>query len=233
VKNYSLYLTSLLFFGIFNCEINHKRGVVLAKPVVSRLCQIYGLCEQFQADGILSVTSAGISKHLGCGAHTVRKDFSFLKTDISSGAGYDVLKLQQAISTALQFNREKRSCIIGLGRLGEALMGYCAAYSPVFTVVAGFDANTNRLETINTKIPVFPAYELENIIAQKEIEFALLAIPESEVEEMVSTLNKTNIQGILNFTRALVNHQGKKVIRNIDLISEFRILMSQCHQTTL
>jgi len=70
-----------------------------------------------------------------------------------------VRKLKKHLSAKLGLNKGKKACVVGLGRLGTAILNYGQLGQHGFAIVAGFDSNINKIETINTEIPLFPAHE--------------------------------------------------------------------------
>ena len=206
----------------------NKKRKHIPSPTLSRLCKIYNLLEEFENNGLSTISSKEIGKRLGVGSHNIRKDFSYLVESGTSGLGYDISKLKELIKNSLGFEREINVCIVGLGKLGTALMNYEMPMAQNFKIVAGFDSNINRIETIKTSVPVFPGYEIKNIISSKEIELAVLTVPGSQAHKASNQLIQGGIKGIVNFTPVLLDFSLEDVmISNIDLISEFRYLSAQ------
>lgn len=211
--------------------ISHKeKGMSLSdlpKPVIIRLCRIYTLCEEEQRKGAITISSNEIGKKIGAGPDNVRRDISHLGEIGVSGSGYDIARLKGHIAKRLGFIRERRACVVGMGPLGAALLQY--GLSPEFKIVAGFDSNVNKLETIRTDVPLYPAYEIPDVVRRKNIELAALVVAHESAQEMTQRLIDGGVRGIVNFTSAPLGHPGDGVfVRNVDLAGEFRILAAQC-----
>jgi redox-sensing transcriptional repressor len=199
----------------------------LPGSTIERLSLLYQLCGQLQAEGINRVSSTGIGHALGIPAHTIRKDINFLGEIGDTGSGYDVLRLQSHLSASMGFDRVRKTCIVGLGRLGSALLEYGQFNPSGFSIEAGFDSSINRLETIRTDIPVFPAYEIREIVKRKQIELALLTVPASAAQEAVDMLAEGGIKGIINFAPVVVSTvPDTVVVRNMNVVNELRVLSS-------
>lgn len=193
-------------------------------PTIERLCTIYHLLEELYENGIRSLSSKEIGAYIGAGAHTVRKDINYLGEIGKGRAGYDVALLKNHLMNHLGLTGHKKACIVGLGRLGAAILEYARLALSGFDMVAGFDRNINKLETIKTAITLYPAHEITTIVRRNGIELAVLAVPAQAAQEAAHRLIDGGIKGIVNFSPALLQTEAGVVIRNIDLINEFRIV---------
>ncbi|MGB7566733.1 MAG: redox-sensing transcriptional repressor Rex [Chitinivibrionales bacterium] len=191
---------------------------------IERLCAVYHVLEELEAIGINTVSSIEIGKRLGSASHNIRKDISYFGEIGNCKAGYDVRKLKGHLSNKLGLRGEKKACVVGLGRLGTAILNYGQLAPHGFVIVAGFDSNINKIETISTYIPLYPAHEIALVVKRKGIELAALTVPAQATEETVSKLIEGGIRGIVNFTPAVIKPAKNVFVRNIDLVGEFRIL---------
>lgn len=194
---------------------------------ITRLCVVFRLCEELQYRGRERISSTQIGKELDIAAHTVRKDLNRLGEIGDTGAGYDVSRLRQHLARTLGFEREHRACIVGLGRLGTAILDHEAFGPSGYKLLAGFDANINRLETLQTSIQVYPAYEIAEVVKREAIELALMTVPREGAQEVAQALESGGIRGIINFAPIIVKPDSSSVVvRNINVVNELRILSS-------
>lgn len=193
-------------------------------PAVSRLCALYQVLCDMHKEGVRTVSSAVLGERLGVGAHNVRKDVSFLSEAGSIGAGYEVEQLKKRIAAHFGFDRVKRTCVVGLGRLGSAILKQERFSGGEFHIVAGFDSDINLVETIMTGVEVFPAYEITDEVKRLKVEMGILTVPSSAAQESAERLIRGGVKGIINFTPAVIRTEPPVVVRNVDLTSEFRVL---------
>ncbi len=197
----------------------------LSEPSIIRLCLIYRLMEELEHHGVSRVHSSKIGENIGARADSVRKDMSMLGDFGNNLSGYDVSRLKNHIIQKLGLDRDRNACIVGLGKLGSAIINYIQHPGSSIRIVAGFDNNLNKLELIKSPIEVFPAYRIEEIIAHKKIGLAILAVPGDAASKTAARLIECGILGIINFTPVVLTSPKKHVfIRNIDLVTEMRIL---------
>lgn len=171
------------------------------------------------------VTSKQIALLLGVKDFLVRYDFSFLDFPAEHRGfknGYEVSVLEKDIKNSLGCHEEETSGgteknlrIVGLGRLGAALLDNSFFEGSGFRVCAGFDSSLNRVELIRSTFELFPASRIETVCPAKKIEYALLCCDEGEVQKMADRLVKAGIKGIVNYTRAVFAAPENVKVQNI------------------
>jgi redox-sensing transcriptional repressor len=188
---------------------------------------VYRLCEELEQQGKDRVSSTQIGRALDMAAHTIRKDLNHLGEIGDTGSGYAIGRLKQHLAHALGFEQPHRACIVGLGRLGTAILEHEAFDVNGYEIVAGFDANINRLETLQTCIQVYPAYEISEVVQREKIELAIMTVPRHAAQEVAQTLCAGGIRGIINFAPIVIKPDARDVtVRNINVVNELRILSS-------
>ena len=200
--------------------MKHKTSV----PAIERLSILYTIPEQFEKSGKTIVTSATLGKIMNVPPHTIRKDInSFGQT--GGEAGYNVLTLKNIIKKELRFDVARKACIVGLGRLGFAIMNFTGFLDSNIKIEAGFDSNINRIETLATDIPLFPAYDIPNIVKNKNIELGVITVPPSSAQITADRLIQGGVRGILNFAPVIIQVTEPNIeVRNFYVLEEFRIL---------
>ncbi|MBN1697507.1 MAG: redox-sensing transcriptional repressor Rex [Spirochaetales bacterium] len=209
-----------------------ERGKCIPELSIVRLCQMYRYLEDCNRHGITTVFSPEIGENLGVQAHTVRKDISRLGEIGNTAAGYDVKNLKAHIYRHLNLQKKRNACVVGLGRLGQAIINYQEFFEGSYRIKAGFDSNINTLEMINTTIDLYPSYRISEIVQTYRIELAVIAVPAGSAQQVCDRLVEGGVRGIINFAPVIVR-TGKKgvIIRNSDLYGEFRILSTLMDQS--
>lgn len=199
----------------------------LSLPTIKRLVGIYRICSELNRQATQTVSSAVLGELLGAPSHTVRKDIANLGGVGTTGSGYNPQALCTAIAQRLGLHTPRKACIVGLGRLGSAVMHYERFGESGYSIVAGFDTNINRLETLRADFALYPVYEMAEVIGRQAIELALLCVPADAAAASAQALIAAGIRGILNFTpHSLGLAHERVVIRNIDFLFECRMVSS-------
>jgi redox-sensing transcriptional repressor len=198
---------------------------VIPEPAIHRLCSLFQLLVEMERAGKLTASSSDLGACLGIGAHNVRKDISYLGGMGISGAGYDIVKLKELIGGRFGFQNPKRACVVGLGRIGSALLQQAQIISSEYSIVAGFDTNINKLETLKTPVEVFPAHQIPEVVRKMKIEIGIITVPVAGAQETADRLIDGGVQGVLNFAPVhLKTGNSNVLIKSIDIAGELRFL---------
>lgn len=197
----------------------------LPLPTVTRLCNIYELLIKLEPKSGNFISSGELASRLGIAAHSIRKDISYLGEAGNTGAGYDVERLKRLLRERFAFGEEKKTCVVGLGRIGSAILQNSGFASGEFKIIVGFDSSINRLETIKAEVNLFPAYQIAEIVKRLEIMFAIIAVPPSSAQEIADRLVEGGIKGIVNFAPVVIKTNRDDIfVKNMDIAGELRIL---------
>ena len=166
------------------------------------------------------ITSVEMSALTGWGEATIRRDISNLELHKGVSNGYEVSLLRAAICQAFQIDGVKaekhRCCIVGLGKLGEALLESSAFKGSPFELVAGFDTNVNKIEIMKSSVPLFATLDLESKIRSLKIEYAVLAVPDEKAQFMADRLASYGIKGIVNYTNIILRLSKDVQVENVN-----------------
>lgn len=207
--------------------MDHK----IPNPTLERLSMLYRLLEQLIARGEKTVSSTRLAAVSGIAAHSIRKDINCLGEVGAVGSGYDVAGLRGFLGERLGLDVKRKACLVGLGRLGSAIMAYERLSASGFEIVAGFDSSINRLETFHSNAPLFPAFEITEQVHRIGIDLGIIATPQSAAQDIAERLIAGGVQGILNFTPALIRRGDARVsIIDMDLVREMTILSAKVAQ---
>jgi len=197
---------------------------MIPNATIERLSMIYNLLGQFATDGenITHISSGGIGEIMGVPPHTVRKDINFMGDVGRRGKGYSIKYLQNSIAQKLCLTKRK-AAVVGLGKIGSAILEHERFFSTGIEIVAGFDSDINRIDIIKTKIPLFASREITEVVQNENIEVAFLTSSPEAAKMCFERLEAGGIKAVLNFTPTILTSE-KIHIRNIDLVLEATIL---------
>ncbi len=192
-------------------------------PSLERLCGIYGLLDSLPESDRGRVSSRELGRAIGQTAETVRKDIAHMKADIVSAGGYDPAELKGAIASYLGLRETRRACIVGLGRLGQAILRYPGFQDAGIEICAGFDRDTNKLELLISPIPLLPSHRIAEYVRAEKISLGIIAVPPDQAQITADRLAEGGIRGIVNFT-VPVSVPETVSIRHVSVLDELRIL---------
>ena len=171
------------------------------------------------------ITSAQISEITGWKDSLIRHDFWLLGKNLNGVSnGYSVENLIFVLEELICDSSTKNCCIVGLGRLGAALLYQSFFESSGFEIKVGFDSNLYRVEILRTSFPLYPADDMPWVIKQEKIEYAILSVQNKDAQAMTDRLVKTGIKGIVNLTQRLVKTPASVKVENLSIINALNLL---------
>ena len=184
--------------------------------VVSRLPQYLRVVNRLMEDGILVVSSQQLGDQLQVTPAQIRKDLSYFGRFGKQGRGYSVRDLVERLRQILGVNSYWNVAVVGVGRLGRAILNYPGFNPDGFHLVAAFDLSPEVIGEEVGGLVVRPLDELEQVAVEKDVSIAIVAVPVSETQEVVDRLVAYGVRAILNYA-PIVPHVREGIrIRNID-----------------
>ena len=159
-----------------NSESRQSRSEV-PEIVISRLPQYVRILNRLMEDGILVVSSQQLGEKLQVTPAQIRKDLSYFGRFGKQGRGYSVRDLLDRLRQILGINSPWNVAVVGVGRLGRAILSYPGFNPDGFHLVAAFDLNNSVVgETIGGLV-VRNMEELDQVLAIEKISIAIVAVP--------------------------------------------------------
>ncbi|MDD5456202.1 MAG: redox-sensing transcriptional repressor Rex [Candidatus Margulisbacteria bacterium] len=200
---------------------------MLSNNSIERLCLVYAALQTLQKTNVEYISSKDLARLAGTTDSCVRKDISTLNITGYNRKGYNVGSLKKQIGASLRLSRSYKTCIVGLGRLGTALLDHKALKDDGFEIVAGFDNSINKIERLHTSVEVFAVNELEKIVKQRGIEIGIITAPKEAAQEIADKLVKGGVRGILNFAPVQLSVPDSIVLNNMDVTVALRFIAAQ------
>jgi redox-sensing transcriptional repressor len=196
--------------------------VDLPEVTRKRMLILQNLLQSWQSE---KITSVQISEITGWKDSLIRHDLWLLGYNKGISNGYLKDDLQEAISLALGFESEQKNCcIVGLNRLGAALLDDATTEGSVFKIKAGFDSNVNRVEILRSTFPLYPATEMNWVIKQEKITLAILTVADKDAQSMCDRLVKAGVTGIVNMTNSVLRVPENVKLENLSILNSLKIV---------
>ena len=175
-------------------------------------------------EGTKKIMSSELSKYVDIKSTTIRRDFSLIGQLGKQGYGYDVDELISIFSKQLGEEYDEKMILIGVGRLGTAILNYNNWNHVAGEIICAFDIKPEkRSKEPKVNVPVYHINELKQHIP-KGCEIAILCIP-SGAQEIVNQLHELGIKGIVNFTREHFVLPEGMIKADVDVVSTIQELV--------
>lgn len=184
--------------------------------VVGRLPQYVRVLRDLQKKGNRLVSSKELGDLLQMTPAQIRKDLSYFGRFGKQGRGYNVADLLDQLKGILGLDREWRIALVGVGRLGRAILGYPGFAPEGFQIVAAFDDDQRQVGQAMAGLIVQPMSEMPRIVAEKDIRVAIVAVPAAQAQNVVNQLVACGVKSVLNYAPVTVQTPGGVRVRGID-----------------
>ena len=145
-----------------------------------------------------NVSAAAIARALGLGEVQVRKDLAKIS---STGRRRTGRCREQLIQDMTDFVRSKvveNTIIVGTGKLGSALLDYDGFDDARLNVMAGFDLQPVREQSVQGK-PIYPMTRLETFCRRYQVRIGIIAVPADSAQDVCDSLIACGVEAIWNF----------------------------------
>lgn len=197
----------------------------IPQPAKRRLVLLEHLLSTYKEKNI---TSQKIQEMAGWSSAVVRRDISYIDVKCGATNGYKVAELREALRKTFNLTTaEQKCCIVGLGRMGQALLDNSELYESPFKIVAGFDSSVNKTEVLSSAFPLHPTTLMKKIIKEEAISFAILTVDPEEAQPMTELLLECGIKGIVNYTPCVLTVPKGVSVENVSLLTALSTLAIQ------
>jgi redox-sensing transcriptional repressor len=192
--------------------------------VVSRLSLYLRELQHLVRDGQETISSNQLGSRLGFTDAQVRKDLAYFGQFGYPGIGYRCDELTSAIRGILGTNREWKVALIGMGNLGRALLGYKGFVQQGFKIVAAFDVDEKKVDTMVEGVPIYHLDSVAEVVKRYGLRLAVIAVPADAAQAVADRLIGSGIEGIVNFAPVTISLPSNVAKVGVDLAMEMEQL---------
>jgi redox-sensing transcriptional repressor len=196
----------------------------IAESTVRRLSLYLRFLEEFEEQGMETVSSEALASRGGTTSAQVRKDLSFFGSFGKRGLGYSVGELVRRLREILGLGRTYRVAMIGAGKIGSALVHYRGFKQRGFEIVAIFDADTGKVGRNWNGLTVRDARDLETELRRQTVDIAVIVTPAEAAQAVADKVVALGVKAILNFAPIQLMVPDDVVVKTVNLALELETL---------
>ena len=171
---------------------------------------------QFAGSGDDVISSEQLGQRLQMTPAQIRKDLSYFGRFGKQGRGYSVASLEQRLRSILGLDRAWNTMVIGMGRLGRAVVSYPGFAPEGFNIVAAFDADDSIVGETVSGLDIQSISDLAKTVKEKDIKIGIVTVPIERAQEVIDTLVDAGIKSILNYAPLSPKVPEGVTVRGID-----------------
>jgi redox-sensing transcriptional repressor len=192
----------------------------IAESTVRRLSIYLRFLEEFEGNGLATLSSDELARRGGTTSAQVRKDLSFFGSFGKRGLGYSVPELSTALRDILGLGREWKVVIVGAGKIGAALAQYRGFRQRGFRILAAYDVNPEKIGRTLEGIEVRDLRQLERDIATEQPDIAVIAVPGEAAQEILDRLVAAGIKAALSFAPVQLHAPAEVTVKAVNMAME-------------
>ena len=196
----------------------------IADSTVRRLSLYLRFLEEFEDQGIATVSSDALALRGGTTSAQVRKDLSFFGSFGKRGLGYAVPELAGRLREILGLGREYRVVLLGAGKIGSALVQYRGFQKRGFEIVGIFDVDPAKIGKRWNGVEVGNVADLESKARELGVDIAVLVTPADVAQELADRIVGLGVKAILNFAPVQLAVPEDVSVKNVNLALELEAL---------
>jgi redox-sensing transcriptional repressor len=196
----------------------------VAESTVRRLSLYLRFLEEFEGQGVATVSSGALASRGGTTSAQVRKDLSFFGSFGKRGLGYPVPELADRLRQILGLRQRYQVGMIGAGKIGSALVQYRGFRQRGFDIVAIFDSDPAKIGRQWNGLTILDIERLEAEYARHPMDMAVLVTPAEAAQGITDRLVALGVKAILNFAPVQLSVPDDVVVKTVNLALELETL---------
>ncbi|MCX7770446.1 MAG: redox-sensing transcriptional repressor Rex [Proteobacteria bacterium] len=196
----------------------------IPEATIKRLSIYHRVLNELMREGVEVISSHRLSELTGLNAPQIRKDLTYFGEFGVRGVGYFVTHLHDSIREILGINKKWNIILIGVGKLGQALLSYENFERQGYNIIAAFDTDPTKIgkKFGIKKITVMPLYRMKKIAKDNNVKIAIIATPSESAQNVLNVIEEAGIEGVINFAPVKLTPTKKNTkISYVDLVTEF------------
>jgi redox-sensing transcriptional repressor len=189
---------------------------MVPEVVIQRLPLYVRALAQFAGSGNDVISSEQLGRQLQMTPAQIRKDLSYFGRFGKQGRGYEVALLEQRLRTILGLDRKWNTTVIGMGRLGRAVVSYPGFAPEGFNIIAAFDADDEIVGQTISGLNVQSITDLAKTVKAQDIRIGIVTVPIDHAQEVIDALVEAGIRSILNYAPLSPQVPEGVTVRGID-----------------
>ncbi len=182
---------------------------LLPERTVERLSKYRRVLQRELDNGTDHIYSHELAKLLHITPVQVRRDIMLIGHTGTLRKGYGIENLIKLIGEIIDCSSSvQKVAIIGIGKLGLALLNYLNESSNRLQLSAVFDSNPDKIGTSYSGTVCYSIDNLKKIVERENITIGILTVPPKEAKEISIAMQEAGILGIINYTLVSLKLEG-------------------------
>ncbi len=200
----------------------------LSPQATRRLPGYYNYLRDHLASEEEYVSAAAMAREFGLNEVQVRKDLAAVSTTPGvPRKGFLINQLLIDIGEHLGYHNNAEAILVGVGRLGQALLGYHGFGEHGVHISAAFDTDPAIIGAQVANKTVRDLSELPALGRRMDIRIGIIAVPAAGAQDVCDLMLASGIEAIWNFAPVHLRTPPEVLVRNENLPAQLARLSQQ------
>lgn len=199
----------------------------IPEPTLRRLPWYLSYVKLLVGQGQQLVSSTQIARGVGVDSALVAKDLSHVNLSGRTRVGYHTEEIVDVLDEFLGFTSIHKAFIVGVGRLGAALMQDKGLAQYGLHIEAGFDVNEDIIGKQIADTEIYNIDKLKDYIEDTDTRIAILTVPIKEAQSMTDLLVDVGVKAIWNFTPFRISVPKGIVVQNTSMYAHLALMFTR------
>jgi redox-sensing transcriptional repressor len=169
------------------------------------------------------ITARDIAEELHIDPTQVTKDFSYINVKGKPKVGYETDFLITIIEEYLGYKVSIKAFVVGLGKLGSALINYHEFHDVGLDIISGFDAIPERINS-KCKIKLFHIDKFKERFKKTPVDLGIIAVPADKAQKIADLMIDCGMKAIWNFSAVPLSVPENIIVENTSIDSSLAII---------
>jgi redox-sensing transcriptional repressor len=169
--------------------------------------------------GLESIYSHELAALAQVSAVQVRRDLMEAGFSGSPSKGYDVKELRERVDRILDAPEGIKAALVGVGKMGRALLSYISGREQKISVVAAFDSDRSKVGRVIEGCRCYPVSTITDKSRQLGITLGIIAVPGPDAQTVADDLVAAGVTGILNLAPVPLKAKPGVFVEQFDVMS--------------
>ncbi|MGI6175435.1 MAG: redox-sensing transcriptional repressor Rex [Christensenellales bacterium] len=208
--------------------MDSRHFIEISNQTLKRLPEYHRFLQKTLKEGKEHVSSPVIAQALGFSDIQVRKDLAAVSDSPGRPRiGFNVQALIFSIAKYLGYDTVDEAVLVGVGRLGSALLCYRGFLEIGMKITAGFDCDPDKTGLVIDGKRVYPMDAFDRLVKRLGVRIGIIAVPVQQAQEVCRKMANSGIEAIWNFAPVHLEVPKNIILKNENLASSFASLSIQ------
>jgi len=191
---------------------------IVPEKTIERLIVYRRILNKLIYEGEANIFSHKLAELANSTPAQVRRDFMVIGYSGSPAKGYQIADLELSISEFLDNPKGQNIAVIGIGKLGTAILKDVYWNYSNLSKLFAFDIDRKKIGKVIEGIEILSVDKLKETVEKENIKIAVLCVPEEVAQITSDYLISYGVRGIVNYTPVHLIVPDFVIVENIDTL---------------